>query len=41
MKGFEPSPVTAQRTKAPGRTTRKSPSRYFTSASPFIGEERS
>ena len=31
-------PVTAQRTNAPGRTTRKSPSRYFTSASPGIGE---
>src|SRR5262249_61212778 len=31
------TPVTEQRTNAPGRTTRKSPSRYFTSASPFIG----
>src|SRR6201993_737155 len=34
-------PVTAQRTKAPGRTTRKSPSRYLTSASPAMGEGRS
>src|SRR5208282_6721764 len=31
----------AQRTNAPGRTTRKSPSRYLTSASPGIGEDRS
>src|SRR3954465_6438790 len=30
--------VTAHRTNAPGRTTRKSPSRYFTSASPGICE---
>src|SRR5581483_9302161 len=35
------APVTAQRTNAPGRTTRKSPSRYLTSASPGIGLERS
>src|ERR1700758_1603945 len=35
------APVTAQRTNAPGRTTRKSPSRYLTSASPAIGDERS
>ena len=34
------TPVTAQRTNAPGRTTRKSPSRYLTSASPAMGEER-
>src|SRR5215472_5807888 len=35
------TPVTAQRTKVPGRTTRKSPSRYLTSASPGIGVGRS
>ena len=35
------TPVTAQRTKAPGRTIRKSPSRNFTSASPAIGDGRS